>query len=45
MPPCRFAKRCPYGQPDCGPREPALRQRGKSHFVACRYFDPLGAVA
>ncbi len=32
---CRFAKRCPRAEKRCHEEEPALREVGEGHFVAC----------
>lgn len=38
---CRFRTRCPYAQPDCAQREPALAPLGRDHDVACWYAGRL----
>lgn len=37
---CRFHTRCPYATEKCKTEEPALREIGKDHWVACHY--PIG---
>ena len=32
---CRFAPRCPLAVAECRAAQPALRQIGEGHFVAC----------
>jgi oligopeptide transport system ATP-binding protein len=37
---CRFAPRCPEREDErCAKDEPALKERGKGHFVACHLYD------
>jgi len=40
LPPgCSFAPRCQYATQACGEKEPAFRQFGENHFVACSAYD------
>ena len=32
---CRFAKRCPFAQPECFSVTPIYREMAPEHFVAC----------
>jgi oligopeptide/dipeptide ABC transporter ATP-binding protein len=34
---CRFHPRCPYASEQCTATEPALRDLGGGHFVACHH--------
>jgi peptide/nickel transport system ATP-binding protein len=43
-PGCRFHTRCPYRQPTrCHDEEPALRQLGTGHTVACHWAEDIKA--
>jgi oligopeptide/dipeptide ABC transporter ATP-binding protein len=38
---CRFHTRCPHAQERCRTDEPALRDAGPGHRVACHFFETL----
>ncbi|HKU95948.1 MAG TPA: dipeptide ABC transporter ATP-binding protein [Vineibacter sp.] len=38
---CRFHTRCPQAQARCKAEEPALREAGNGHRVACHFFETL----
>ena len=38
---CRFHTRCPHAQDRCRNEEPALRDAGHGHRVACHFFETL----
>ena len=38
---CRFAKRCPFAQPECFTRTPEYREMGPEHFVACHRAEEV----
>jgi oligopeptide/dipeptide ABC transporter ATP-binding protein len=38
---CRFHTRCPHAQDRCRSDEPALRDVGPGHRVACHFFETL----
>lgn len=38
---CYFHPRCKYAQERCKSEEPALRDLGKNHFVACHFAEEL----
>ncbi|MDH4391626.1 MAG: dipeptide ABC transporter ATP-binding protein [Aquabacterium sp.] len=38
---CRFHTRCPQAQDRCRSEEPALREAGPGHRVACHFFETL----
>ena len=40
---CRFCTRCLYARDDCFTRTPELKEASAGHFVACHYYDSLGA--
>lgn len=40
-PGCRFAGRCPFVKDRCRAEEPALRNSGGSHLVACHFAEEL----
>jgi oligopeptide transport system ATP-binding protein len=42
---CRFHTRCPYAQARCREAEPALREAGAGHRVACHFYDTVPAQA
>lgn len=38
---CRFAKRCPFAQPECFTRTPEYREMEPEHFVACHRAEEV----
>lgn len=40
---CRFRTRCPFATARCADEEPALRDVGEGHFVACHYAESIAA--
>ncbi len=38
---CRFHTRCPYAFAPCAAVEPALRDAGSGHLVACHLYHPI----
>ncbi|MGE0222846.1 MAG: ABC transporter ATP-binding protein [Acetobacteraceae bacterium] len=40
---CRFHTRCPYAQDRCRQEEPALRDSGGGHRVACHFYESIQA--
>ena len=40
---CRFHTRCRYAQERCRAEDPALRDAGQGHRVACHFFETLPA--
>ena len=38
---CRFAKRCPFAQPECFTRTPEYREMEPDHFVACHRAEEV----
>lgn len=42
---CAFRTRCPFADAACGERQPALRDVGEEHRVACHHVSPLSRSA
>lgn len=40
---CRFRTRCPFATAQCADHEPALRDVGIEHWVACHYAEDIAA--